>query len=267
MTLLAHTRVAAPQGAPERWCFFLHGILGTRANWRSFARKLVARDPRWGVVLVDLRNHGDSQGFAAPHTLDAVAGDLAALARAFDGGARAVLGHSYGGKAALAWVARERGALDRAVVVDSNPGPRPDARGSEGTLAVVAALARVGATFATRDAFVAALGAEGVGRDTALWLAMNLAREGDGLRFRLDLAAIQAMLADYFARDLWAVVERPPGGVRVHLVAGARSDVLTEGDRARAGATVIEGAGHDVHVDAPDALLDLVAGWLGAAAG
>src|SRR5438045_3613951 len=67
------------------------------------------------------------------------------------------------------------------------------------------------------------------------WLAMNVVREGDhGYRYGLDLDAVRALLDDYFARDLWPVVEAPPGRVRVELVAGARSNVLDAEDLARA---------------------------------
>ena len=83
---------------------FLHGILGSGANWRTFARRFVEAKPTWRAVLVDLRKHGASQDFPAPHTLVACADDLRALEKSigrFDG----VLGHSFGGKVALELVA------------------------------------------------------------------------------------------------------------------------------------------------------------------
>lgn len=263
--LLAHTIVAPEGAAPERLLVVLHGILGSGANWRGIARRLVAARPGWGAVLVDLRLHGASQGFPPPHDLDAVAGDLATLARALPAPARAVLGHSFGGKVALAWLAA--GApLDDALVVDSTPSARPDARGSEQTVAIVRMLRGLAGPFATRRAFVEAVEHAGHPRAIAEWLAMNLAPGPSGFELRLDPDGVEAMLAGYFARDLWPVVERPPAGARVHLVAGERSPVLDAADRARAEAaaaalpsrvdfTMIPGAGHWVHVDAPDALL------------
>jgi len=72
------------------------------------------------------------------------------------------------------------------------------------------------------------------------------------------------MLADYSARDLWPVVEQPPGAASVHLVIGDRSGAYPAADRERA-ARIAAGsarttvdvlpAGHWVHVDDPDGLL------------
>jgi pimeloyl-ACP methyl ester carboxylesterase len=237
--------------SPSRGCFVLHGILGSKTNWRTLVRRVAERVPEWGFVLVDLRMHGESQSFAPPHDL-----------------------HSYGGKVALAYTDRVKGDLDRCVVVDSNPGARPDARGSESTLKVLDSLEAMGALFATRESFMRAIVERGHGRDMAAWLATNLAHHGDGFRFRNDITAIRAMLDDYFTRDLWGVIDAPPGRVRVEVILGGRSPVMTPDERARlariaeenssrVGVNVVEGAGHWVHVDAPDATIDLVARALG----
>jgi pimeloyl-ACP methyl ester carboxylesterase len=133
------------------------------------------------------------------------------------------------------------------------PGPRPGGRGSEDTLAVVAMLRALPSTWASRDAFVAAVVAEGRSVTLARWLAMNLAPSvADSFTLRLDLDAISALLDDYFAVDLWPVLSEPPEDARVSIV--ARAHAIAE---AREGTTleVIEGAGHWVHVDAPDALI------------
>src|SRR5690349_9989101 len=82
-----------------------HGIFGSGGNWRSIARKLVERRPRWGAVLVDLRGHGRSESGDPPHTVEAAAADLRALDQKLWGEGRAVraaLGHSLGGKVVLA---------------------------------------------------------------------------------------------------------------------------------------------------------------------
>src|SRR5262245_8884848 len=93
-------KVAPDGGAPRGWLLLLHGILGSGANWRTIARRVVTARPELGAVLVDLRMHGRSQGAPPPHTIDTAAGDLVHLAAELS--LAAVVGHSFGGKVALA---------------------------------------------------------------------------------------------------------------------------------------------------------------------
>jgi pimeloyl-ACP methyl ester carboxylesterase len=87
------------------------------------------------------------------------------------------------------------------------------------------------------------------------------------MHFALDLDEIRALILDYFARDLWPVVEHPPGVARIHLVIGDRSDSYSPADRERAariassnGRVTVDvlPAGHWVHVDDPDGLLRML---------
>ncbi|MBX3223263.1 MAG: alpha/beta hydrolase [Labilithrix sp.] len=278
MTTLAIAPVTAPDARPSKWLVFLHGILGSGANWRTFARQIVAAKPAWGALLVDLRLHGDSQGFAPPHTIEAAARDivLAVPNVAAVGGApvRAVLGHSFGGKVGIE-LARQladapNGPVDELIVVDSTPGARPDFRGSSGVRHIVELLTELPEAFPDRNAFTAWAEERGVSRPTAMWLAMNVRPVPNTTRFefRLDVPSIRGMMDDYFARDLWPVLEAPPGHMKTRLVAGGDSEVLDAADLARGRALesvtvdVIPNAGHWVHVDAPDALRELVLGWL-----
>lgn len=271
--ILPHQIVAPPTAA--RWCYVLHGILGSKTNWRGHIRRVSSALPAWGFVLVDLRNHGDAQGFVPPHTLDAVADDVIALAAHLARPIDAVIGHSFGAKSALVLTEHLRGALDHAVIVDGNPGARPDQRASAETMLALDALAAVGRSFASRDAFVDAMMARGLTRDLAAWLAMNVVLDGSAYTLRLDLAVIRTMLDDYFVRDLWSVVEDPPGRVRVHMVLGGRSPAVDGDERlrleraaeahpSRLRVSVVAKAGHWVHVDAPDETVALLVETLSA---
>lgn len=265
---LASSKVVARGADPQRWMLFLHGILGTRSNWRTIARRFVEARPDWGGLLVDLRGHGDSLGLSPPHTVAAAARDLEDLEASLGVRARGVLGHSFGGKVALAWARSRRDALDEAWIIDSMPGARPDRRGSESTVRLVEMLEQMRFPVESRETFVEAIARAGYGEGIGQWLAMNLERTPDERwRFAPELDAIRALLDDYFEEDLWDVIESP-GPCHVHLVVGGRSTVFTEDDRERARRAaektpcvhlhVIEEAGHWVHVDAPDALLALL---------
>jgi esterase len=272
MPTLSHIRVTAAGSQPTRWLFVLHGLLGRGSNWRTFTRGLVTAHPGWGGVLVDLRMHGESQGgFAPPHTVEAAAGDLDALAAAFQEPVEGVIGHSLGGKVALAWAARRSG-LRKACILETNPGPRPAGRGSETSREVVALLRSLPATFPSRDAFVARVEAAGQPAGMARWLAMNLRSTEAGFSLVLDLDAMEALLADVLRRDDWPVVESPPPGLRFEFLLGGRSNTVEGESRARlerlaeagtVGLTVLPGAGHWLHVDDPEGTLRAVSGALG----
>lgn len=270
--LLSYTSVTDKgHPPPARWVVVLHGILGTKTNWRAIARRVIAEHPTWGALLVDLRNHGESsRGFAPPHTLDAAAADVARTAASQGLVVDAMVGHSYGGKVALAYARRVAGDLGRLVVVDSLPGARPDGRGSESTLRIVDRLRALRGPFARREDLMDAIVADGHSADVAAWLAMNLDRGDAGWTLRIDPDAIHAMLDDYFARDLWPVVESPPGRVVIDVVIGEKSTVFDPADVERARLAVarnpdrvhlhiVEDAGHWVHVDAMERTSGIIA--------
>jgi pimeloyl-ACP methyl ester carboxylesterase len=287
MPSLAVTPITVNERAPSKWVVFLHGILGSGANWRTFARQLVAARPEWGALLVDLRLHGESQGFAPPHTLESAARDIVEALPKIPGDipVRAVLGHSFGGKVGIELArqlaASPNGALDDLIVVDSTPDARPDYRGSSNVRQIVELLTELPDEFPDRNSFTSWAEQRGVSRPIAMWLAMNVRPVPNTTRFefRIDIRSVRAMVDDYFARDLWPVIENPPARgafsgnqgtqrMQTHLIAGGDSQVLDAADLARGRALpdtsvdVIPNAGHWVHVDAPDALRDLVMGYL-----
>lgn len=283
--ILAHDRVVAPDAHPQRWMFVLHGIYGAGRNWSAVARRFVKERPEWGVVLVDLRMHGDSRGFAPPHTLEACARDLRALAHHLGIVPEAVLGHSFGGKVALTYVRdadRDGGQDDGSAgpvrppatvwVVDSTPSARePD--GSAWMMLEV--LRRSPGPFRERSEGVAAVEAA-FPTPVARWMATNLVPGPAGdLVWRLDPDVMDALLRDFFDTDAWRMVEDPPPGVRVHVIKAEESSVL-DGDacarvaaaeRATGGRVALHHVrgGHWVNADDPDGLHALLVehtrGW------
>jgi pimeloyl-ACP methyl ester carboxylesterase len=255
-------RVEASTETPSKTFLFLHGILGSGTNLRTIAKRFVTQCPAWSAVLVDLRGHGKSPHGDDPQTLAACAHDLEVVAAQLAYPVRGVLGHSFGGKVAMAYAAQHRAELERLVVVDSMPGARRGGRGSESTLSVIEALKSVPAMHPNRDSFIDAMVRLGVERSTAMWLAMSLRREPEGFRIGFDLAQIDALLDDYFAVDQWPVLALGTD-TNTQVIVGDRSPVFAEEDRARCLAlqgdskleVVTLPAGHWVHVDDPDGLV------------
>lgn len=261
--------IQAANSSPSKWMIVLHGIYGRGGNWRSFARKLCQERPDWGLLLTDLRMHGESIGAPPPHDLNACARDVLSLIDQQSNEGRrvaSVLGHSFGGKVALE-MRGLRDSLSPLWLIDSSPSRRPDkmADAKDIVVSVLRLLESLPEKFASRDAFIARVVGAGFDKNLALWLAMNLQTTDGGFGLRLDLSAMRALLTDYFARDLWSVVEAV--GQPIHLVRATRSSALSAQDLSRltCGSSdshvilhELEG-GHWLHVDALELLVQLVA--------
>jgi len=251
---------------PSRAIAFLPGILGRGINLRTVARQFLDMRSAWSAWLVDLRGHGRSRKGTPDPSLESAARDVVALASRETVPLHAIFGHSFGGKVALE-CARIGGIapLQHVVVVDSMPGARKPVRTGDSALAVIDAIESLPAVFPSITDFTRALEGVGFRHELAQWLSGNLDREGNQVRFSLDLQEIRALILDYFVRDLWPVVEHPPAATRVHLVIGDRSDSYSADDRDRAiriaaasneRVTVdVLPSGHWVHVDDPGGLL------------
>jgi abhydrolase domain-containing protein 11 len=77
----------------------MHGLLGSKSNWRSLSKSLHAKTGR-KVVAVDARNHGDS-----PHdenlSYNHMAEDVRSLLTNLSIEQSVLLGHSMGGRAMM----------------------------------------------------------------------------------------------------------------------------------------------------------------------
>jgi len=93
-----------------------HGLFGSARNWGVLAKRL--SDSR-RVLTVDMRNHGDSFRDDS-HSYPDLAADLAEVIAAH-GGVADVVGHSMGGKAAMALALGHPEAVRRLVVADIAP--------------------------------------------------------------------------------------------------------------------------------------------------
>ncbi|MED5374645.1 MAG: alpha/beta hydrolase [Myxococcota bacterium] len=261
-------------GSGDKLALILHGILGSGRNWSSFARALSKRCPDWQFLLVDLRAHGRSPTLSPPHTVTACAGDLRTLTRQRGQAPAAVIGHSFGGKVALAYGRDFPEGLEQVWALDSQPGAQPQGMSDSDVVQVMTALRQVPLPLERREDLMPQLSAHGLSRELALWMTTNLTRnpDGPGLVWRFDLEAATALIADYFRLDLWPVLERPPHGPHWHLLQAERSERWTQDDADRIAGLpawspvhhhLLPDAGHWVHVDNPQGLLELLARELG----
>lgn len=250
----------------------LHGVFGMGTNFRTIAQRVAQRSPGWGFVLVDLRAHGASQGFSPPHDLAIAAHDLVELRASLARPVRAIVGHSFGGKVALQSLAEQPSWADAAFILDSDPSAAPPLVDATSVVVrVLEALEEVDGPIARREDFQEHLRAKGFTEGIVQWLAMNVRREGDAYKLRLDLPAIRSMLLDYRSKDLWPVFAES-ARTSFHVVVAGHASALAEASRAKLDAVAaasanvrvhtLPEAGHWVHVDAPEEIITIVSDGL-----
>lgn len=288
--MIPHHSFVGDSDAPHL-AFVLHGVLGSGHNLRSVAKRLRDARPEYRFVLIDLRYHGQSLGAPPPHDLEACADDLIDLANHLAQGPRVVIGHSMGGKVALAYARRQevddvipprraatvttRKALQQIWTLDSDPGAQDPEEGHQ-VLTVIRALLRHPGPFPNRHTAHRAITGEGLSTGLANWLGTNLERKPDGFHWRFEMDHISALVRDYFSLDYWTYVQEVASGarsgrVRYELLLAEQSDRWSGSMRARAeeldGAQRINvhrlpDSGHWVHVDNPDGLHEILAAHL-----
>jgi len=242
----------------------LHGLFGSRTNWRSIARALSATHR---VISVDLRNHGGSpwsDRMDYPEMADDVR-KLMARERLQD---PAVMGHSMGGKTAMSLALLHPGDVGRLIVVDIAPVDYAD-RMSE----IAGAMRSVD--------LLSAAGRDDVGRrlrglvpdpGVVPFLLQNLVTHDGHFDWRINLSGIYASM-DSLSGFAASLRQRRYEGP-VHVIVGELSNYVTDrggGDFhrmfPRAEVEVVEQAGHWVHADQQAAFLACVRRALGSGSG
>ena len=236
-----------------------HGLFGQARNFHSLARRLATTRR---VVAVDMRNHGASP-WDPVMSYEAMAGDLAFSVERLCGGRAVVLGHSMGGKAAMALALSEPARVEALIVADIAPVSYEHSHRS-----YVKAIQAVDLAAVTRRSDADPLLADAIPEPPLrAFILQNLeVREGVAT-WRLNLAAIEANMDALlsFPADL---PESAYGGPAYFLHGGA-SDYVAPPTHARIralfpGAEIegVEGAGHWLHAEKPDVFVERVDGWL-----
>jgi pimeloyl-ACP methyl ester carboxylesterase len=247
--------IQAGEGPPV---VLMHGLFGSARNFGFVQRALT---PRFRVIAMDLRNHGNS-----PHAPDmryaTMAGDVRETLEALGVGPSAVIGHSMGGKTAMALALLYPEAIARVMVCDIAPVVY-----QHGNTDVARAMEAIPLSPGlTRKEADAALVSVQPKPDVRAFLLQNL-RFGPEPAWRIGLAEIAGAVPDLEGWEAQAARYDGPS----LFVTGADSDyVLPEhrpGIRAlfpSARFVAVKNAGHWLHADNPAGFLSVAEGFLAA---
>ena len=231
----------------------LHGLFGAAANFGTVQKRLAERHR---VIAIDLRNHGNS-----PHapfmSYPAMAEDVLETLRARGALPCTLIGHSMGGKVAMAAALEAPGAITRVLVADIAPVTYPPAfRAYAQAMAAI----RLSADL-TRVAADRALAATIESPQIRAFLLQNLLF-GASPGWRIGLDAIAAGL---HVLESWPELDENAYLGPALFVSGARSDYILPEHRPiiramfpAARFATLKNAGHWLHADNPEGFLSLV---------
>lgn len=238
----------------------LPGLFGRGRNWSRVAAALA--DQGYPSVLFDLPNHGRSgwtETFSYPDLADLVAGELELR---LGSAARLILvGHSLGGKVSMLAALRHPHLVSALGVVDIAPAVSDQVAGFASLVEAMRSLDLNGLESRTQaDRLLAARVPDDASRGLLL---QNLRRRG-GWHWQLNLDLLGSSLAQiadwpdpgplsYPGPTRWLTGERSTYCRPEHLPLMRRLFAAVE-------QVVIPGAGHWVHADNPDAVIDALLG-------
>lgn len=233
----------------------LHGMFGSATNWRSIAQRLSAAAR---VYTVDLRNHGRSP-WSDRMTYPEMAEDVLRLFETERLGRPMLMGHSMGGKTAMALALLAPEAISHLVVVDIAPVSYQDRMSTY----VNAMLGIDVVHAATRNEIRRALSAQVPETGIVGFLMQNLVERNAHFDWRVNLPAISAAMQTLCSFPAELAQRRYEGPATA--IAGQHSNYIAPADAAAfqpmfptIAVESIADAGHWVHADRPDAFLDAV---------
>lgn len=253
---LNHTITGPQVGLP---ILLAHGLFGQGRNLGALARRLSDARP---VVTVDMRNHGDSFHDAV-HDYVTMAGDLADVIADL-GGQADVVGHSMGGKAAMALALTRPDMVRKLAIMDIAPVAYGHTQEH-----LIDAMESLDLSAVDRRSTADAMLAERVDDPgVRAFLLQSLDLKSDPKAWRLNLPALR----DQMGQILGWPEDLPKAGFSgpVLEIAGERSDYLSEAGQAalrehfpQARVIRVKDAGHWLHADAPEAVAQILVSFLG----
>lgn len=252
------------EGAEGKNIVIVHGLYGSSDNWLTAGKKLGAKHH---VYLVDQRNHGRSPQ-SPDHTYEAMKEDLAEFFRVNQIEKATVIGHSMGGKTAMAFAADYPEMVEKLVVVDIVPkdyrliGEDSQYYQHRHILAALTEVENNCERFRSREDISNFLELKLDGRDLVRFLLKSLYRDKESKQFkcRINIAALNDSLDEIvsgvnekFFSDRIPILNYP-----VLFIKGGKSGYIRQEDFSlirriypEAAISVIPDAGHWLHAEQP----------------
>ncbi|KAJ1439098.1 Alpha/Beta hydrolase protein [Ochromonadaceae sp. CCMP2298] len=276
----AHATPAAPTAV------FMHGILGSKKNWRTPSKIFVKKHPTFRAIAVDQRGHGASPNLPGDNTvrscvldviktLDVAAG-LSATGTATGTGTGTgtsgsgqahystsaaahvaptlLLAHSFSGKVALSYLQQQQGLStpQHVWILDSLPGPydvQHDLKDPQSVIGILKHIRSLPREFESKLWVEQTLAAKGVAKPVIQWVSTNIVQMQDSptLRYSFDIDTVLQLFDDFCALDMWSFLESYQGPTQIHFIRAGKNNAWTPQVLDRFGAITSSNSGIVLH--------------------
>ena len=204
---------------------FLHGILGSKRNWRTPANTWLQLNSSYNTcVTIDHRGHGKSIGFnLSTNTINNCAKDTNSTLRYIESNIihnkltpTILFAHSFGGKVALRYLEqRWRSNMEcpkHIWILDSMPGLYKEGKNDkQSVIQIMSMLSSLPKQYDTREIMINQLIGFGLDKGVALWLATNLVpikvNGSTVYQWGFDLNSITDLFHNFCDEDLWSFLD------------------------------------------------------------
>ncbi|CAO3647443.1 unnamed protein product [Mucor hiemalis] len=244
-----------------------HGLFGSKQNWTSLAKAMSNRLSR-DVYTIDLRNHGDSP-HCDEHTYEAMTQDLVEFISQHELETPILLGHSMGGKAVMSTALHYPSLVSKLIVVDMPPVSLHLSRSFATYVDAMRAIEEANPKKQSEADKILSQFESNVG--IRMFLLTNLKRTAEGeLRFRVPYETLGKSLESiggFLNKSKEIEAFKAPtlfiaGGKSPYLAPFQKQDKEIKSLFPNSKLQVVDGAGHWVHAEKPDIVLNMITSFV-----
>jgi pimeloyl-ACP methyl ester carboxylesterase len=235
---------------------FVHGMLGSKKNWKSASKEFVKKHPNYRAVAVDLRAHGSSNNLAGDSSVLSCGLDLSSflhqqgIPSSTTGNKDILCGHSFGGKVVLMYaklLCGEKRPLPKNIwIMDSLPGKYEEERlrhsdnKDRSVSQIISILRAMPRQFQSNQWAIDYLVTQGISKPIAQWLATsivdntqhrsstaNISEDNNPMTtskaFSFNIDIIHDLFLDFCQLDMWHFLEDYSGESYIHFLQAGKN--------------------------------------------
>lgn len=232
----------------EKSIVFLHGILGSKKNWRTPAREFLKLRSNYAAAAIDHVGHGESRykyDETTQYNVSSSSKDLLTLFHSsefqhrFPSPPNVLCAHSFGGKVALDYLRQsvnEQLPIPQTVwILDSKPGPYDEnlmtANLHQTVHHVIQTLSKAPIIFDTKEDAINYLLTNHIAKPIALWLGTSLIPvnlESTQVQFTFDMQIILQLFDDFIQLDYKDFLMDFQGNCQIHFLRAGKNNAWTK---------------------------------------